>query len=69
MEASLLSPFSSTLTEALILHIADRSVVDIAKYMDRKALSGRLMTGRVSLQRKRICKGQGEHISQFYITL
>lgn len=63
-----MSPFSSTLTEALILHIADRSVVDIAKYMDRKALSGRLMTVRVSLQRKRICKGQGEHISQFYIT-
>lgn len=49
-----MSPFSSTLTEALILHIADRSVVDIAKYMDRKALSGRLMTGRVSLKRKSV---------------
>lgn len=38
-------PFSSTLTEALILHMADRSEADIAKYIDRGALSGRWMQG------------------------
>lgn len=50
MEASLLFPFSSTLTEALILHMADRSDVDIAKYIDRKVLSGQLTRGDESKQ-------------------
>lgn len=45
MEVSLLFPFSSTLTEALILHMADRSDVDIAKYIDRKVLLGRWIRG------------------------
>lgn len=36
-------PFSSTLTEALILHMADRADIDIAKHIDREVLSGRLM--------------------------
>jgi len=45
MEASLLSPFSSTLTEALILHMADRSDVDIAKYIGGEVLSGLWMQG------------------------
>lgn len=44
-------PFSSTLTEALILHMADRSDVDIAKYIDREVLSGRLMQGDESRQK------------------
>lgn len=38
-------PFSSVLTEALILHMADRSDADIAKYIDRKELSARMMQG------------------------
>lgn len=38
-------PFSSTLTEALILHMADRSDVDIAKYIDGEVLSGCMMQG------------------------
>lgn len=38
-------PFSSTLTEALILNMADRSDLDIAKYIDRKVLSCCLMQG------------------------
>lgn len=38
-------PFSSTLTEALILHMAERSDVDIAKYIDRKVLLGSLSYG------------------------
>lgn len=38
-------PFNSTLTEALILHMADRSDADIAKYIGRKVLSGRWMQG------------------------
>lgn len=38
-------PFSSTLTEALILHMADRSDIDIGKHIDREVLSGRLMQG------------------------
>lgn len=45
MEASLLFPFSSALTEALILHMAGRSDVDIAKYIDGEVLSGRWMQG------------------------
>ena len=36
-------PFSSMLTEALIIHMADRSDADIAKYIDSKELSGRMM--------------------------
>lgn len=36
-------PFSSTLTEALILHMAERADIDIAKHIDREVLSGRLM--------------------------
>ncbi len=68
-------PFSSTLTEALILHMADRSDVDIAKYIDREVLSGRLMQGdehqwKSVLQMKAmfICKGKEEHTGQSYIT-
>lgn len=45
MEVSVLFPFSSTLTEALILHMADRSDVDIAKYSGRKVLLGCWMLG------------------------
>lgn len=45
MEASLLFPFSSMLTEALILHMADRSDADMAKYIDRKVFSGRFVRG------------------------
>lgn len=33
------------LTEALILHMADRSDVDIAKCIDRKELSAQMMQG------------------------
>lgn len=56
MEASLLFLFSSMLTEALILHMADRSDVDIAKYIDRKVLSGRWNQGDES--RRVSSKGQ-----------
>lgn len=73
-------PFSPTLTEALILHMADRSDADIAKYIDREVLSGRLMQGDESRRKQQwksvlqmkamcICGGKGENTGQSYITL
>ena len=42
------------LTEALILHMADRS--DIAKYIDREVCLGRLMQGDESRQQAAVVK-------------
>lgn len=55
-------PFSSTLTEALILHMADRS--DIAKYIDRKVLLGRLMQDDESRRQAAVekCPSNESHV-------